>query len=1266
MGIDSKNYGHLLIPILLKQLPHDLVIEYHRKRDSGKTGDVHELIKFIKFEIESRESANIVTGHTHKVSESRQFSRNSSYHGQPKIKPNAPSSAALNTVVKNVCIFCNCDTHPTLKCNFLTNEQKHYKLKKEGLCYRCMMHKHLMSKCQVKISPCETCQSSQHNFLFCPKNKAKSSPLNKPKSETDQKVMLASVMNSQDKPGNFVTLLQTAKVEIQGNGSQTVMARLLFDPGSQKSFVRSDLKQALKLKTIRKEKLLIYTFSKRQPEERIYEVVALKINSQFPPYKSINIEALASDEITGADIYANINPRLIESILPASCLISDSYEKTNLQIQILLGADYLYNAMSGEARKIQKNLYLQPTSFGDTLIGQIFNPEDMKQMCALHVSSNAIQNDLKSLWEIDSLLMPNESPEMKPSDTLCNFGKELTITNNRYECPLQWKSPKMRYNAVMKEQIQAGIIEMCSDECFIGYVMPHREVLRDSSSSTKIRIVYDASSKSAATIKTHIKKYKEKHPLAYEMLNELLYVDDLFYGSSTTQDAFTLSSDAVSILKDANMNMRKFDTNSKELKDVWLNSNSDIETNEHSDNHLKVLGFVWNNLDDTLDIDLHSLLSNLNENECTKRNVLHTAAKLFDPSGFISPFLIRIKFLLQELWQLGIGWDEVFTGQIKENFQNWCKEIKDLQNLKIPRYYFPDQIVIDNQDIQLHVFSDASLKSFGAVAYLRYKTSKGKFQTSFVISKSRVAPIKKLTLPRLELMGAIIASRIVKHLKGIFKDIKKVFCWSDSTIVLHWIKGSASKYKQFVANRVIEIQETTDPISWRHCSGKHNPADLLTRGLASRDLITFIKWWHSPEWLRDAENLWPKVKEFENELVNSEVTSEYKSCVIVSSAIVQEKILDPGKFSCLRNLLRVTAWVVRFVNALKRKNAEKGPLTSDELTNAEMFWVRITQNYSYSNEITCLKNNKSLHRDSKVLCLNPFLDSNGILRFTGRLGKSTHLSTFEKHPIILPSKTKLTELLIWDSHKKSFHSGVSHKLVQVREKYWILKCRQTIKSVLSKCTICKRFNSSPGTQVIAPLPDIRVEQSAPFTIIGVDFAGPLFVKDTNAKQYILLITCAVTRSVHLELVGDMTTDTFLLAFRRFISRRGLCSVVISDNARTFKRAELEIKRIWNILNHPDVKNFYSFNGIKWQYIVERAAWWGGFYERMVRTVKTALRKTLGKSCLTVEQLLTVLIEIEGMINSRPITYVGSDTEEPTALTPAHFFREKNSIVALCL
>ncbi|XP_035217101.1 uncharacterized protein LOC118190495 [Stegodyphus dumicola] len=188
--------------------------------------------------------------------------------------------------------------------------------------------------------------------------------------------------------------------------------------------------------------------------------------------------------------------------------------------------------------------------------------------------------------------------------------------------------------------------------------------------------------------------------------------------------------------------------------------------------------------------------------------------------------------------------------------------------------------------------------------------------------------------------------------------------------------------------------------------------------------------------------------------------------------------------------------------------------------------------------------------------------------------------------------------------------------------------------------IQQRF--SPGDQMVAPLPAFRVQQSAPFTVIGIDYAGPLFVKDSKNKQYILLINCAVTRSVHLELISNMTADTFLLAFRRFVSQRGLCSVIFPDNARTFKRAELELKQIWSVMNHPEVKNFYAANGIKWkyEYIVERAACWGGFYERIVRSVKVALRKILVKSSLTTEQLQTVLIEIEGMINSRPISYAG--------------------------
>ncbi|GFT64162.1 integrase catalytic domain-containing protein [Trichonephila clavipes] len=452
------------------------------------------------------------------------------------------------------------------------------------------------------------------------------------------------------------------------------------------------------------------------------------------------------------------------------------------------------------------------------------------------------------------------------------------------------------------------------------------------------------------------------------------------------------------------------------------------------------------------------------------------------------------------------------------------------------------------------------------------------------------------------------------------EELKNLWRSSNSLIEINensdsYLKVLASKFKPFVSNRISEIQENTDPVSWRHYSGKQNPADLLTRGLASKELINSEKWWHGPEWLKDSENLWPKLEGFES--MDSE-TVELKSSLIVNLTITHERIIDPDKYSSLLKLLRITAYIFRFVNTLRRKDIVKGPLAAEKLSNAEIFWVKVSQKDFYTSEITCLKSNKTLQKDSK-LCLNPFLDDNGVLRVTGRLRKTTHLSANEKHPIILPSKSRLTELLIWESHKRVFHSGVSHTLVQVREKYWILKARQTIKSLLKKCITCKRFNSNPGSQVIAPLPDVRVTESPPFSVVGIDFAGPLFVKDSNAKQYILLITCAVTISIHLELVGSMTTDTFLLAFRRFVARRGLCFMGISDNARTFKSAELELQQMWKVLNHADVKNFYSAHSIKWNYIVERAAWWGGFYKRMVRSVKVALRKTLGRSSLTTEQ-----------------------------------------------
>ncbi|GFQ92220.1 integrase catalytic domain-containing protein [Trichonephila clavata] len=256
-----------------------------------------------------------------------------------------------------------------------------------------------------------------------------------------------------------------------------------------------------------------------------------------------------------------------------------------------------------------------------------------------------------------------------------------------------------------------------------------------------------------------------------------------------------------------------------------------------------------------------------------------------------------------------------------------------------------------------------------------------------------------------------------------------------------------------------------------HKAANENLYKQTERGITSSELINCEKWWHGPEWLKDSENLWPNLEGFES--IDSE-TVELKSSLIVNLTITHEKIIDPDKYSSLLKLLRVTAYIFRFVNALRRKYFEKGSLASEELSNAEIFYVKVTQNDFYSSEITCLKSDTPLPKDSKLLCLNPFLDDNGVLRVTGRLGNTTYLSANEN--IQLFSLPRL------------------------------------------------------GNQVIAPLPDVRVTESPPFSVVGIDFAGPLVVKDSDAKQYILLITCAVTRSVYLELVGNMTTVTYLLLF----------------------------------------------------------------------------------------------------------------------------------------
>ena len=351
-------------------------------------------------------------------------------------------------------------------------------------------------------------------------------------------------------------------------------------------------------------------------------------------------------------------------------------------------------------------------------------------------------------------------------------------------------------------------------------------------------------------------------------------------------------------------------------------------------------------------------------------------------------------------------------------------------------------------------------------------------------------------------------------------------------------------------------------------------------------------------------------------------------------------------YGSLQKLLRITAYVMRFIDALKQAIERRivtstSELTASELARAERLWIIESQK--------CLEVDKHFLIWQRQFGL--YLEDK-VWRCKGRLG-NTDLPYSAKYPILLHKSYHLSLLIVRDAHNRVMHDGVKETLTEIRSKYWIIRGRQLVRMVLQRCVICRRFEGLPfNPPPPPPLPDFRVREQPAFTYAGVDFAGPLYTRDkvaNKSKVWICLYTCCAIRAVHLELVPDMTTEAFIRSFKRFTARRGFPRKLISDNGKTFKSAA---KSIEATLNHPEVQQYFAGIGMEWSFNLEKAPWWGGVFERMVKSVKRCLRKTIGRAKLCYDELLTALTEVEMIVNSRPLSYISADdTEEP--LTPSH-------------
>jgi len=427
-------------------------------------------------------------------------------------------------------------------------------------------------------------------------------------------------------------------------------------------------------------------------------------------------------------------------------------------------------------------------------------------------------------------------------------------------------------------------------------------------------------------------------------------------------------------------------------------------------------------------------------------------------------------------------------------------------------------------------------------------------------------------------------------------------------------------------HRVTEIRDLSSTLNWRFCPGKENPADIPSRGCKGSELVNNAKWWNGPSFLVESPEKWPDLSSLDTTEANKELVKSSPSIVQstlttphATIALNVSAVVDITQFSCLRKLLRVTALVMKFVELCRQKSsAVCKELTASDIIRAEELWIWTAQEAAFANEIESLKKPGSKMVLLKQLSL--FIDEKGVVRCYGRIN-NLDLSSDSKTPILLPPRHEFTDLLIRQAHGQVFHDGIRETLNLIREKYWIVHGRESVKRVLRTCVICKKYEGKPfPTPTTSQLPTDRVGDHPPFAVTGVDFAGPLYANLTKTstspeKVYVCLFTCGVTRAIHLELTVDLTCESFLQAFRCFAGHQGLPCKMLSDNAKTFTASAKEVKKI---VQSPEIKRYLTDKQVDWEFIVEKAPWWGGFWERLVRSIKNCLKKNLGSATLTFE------------------------------------------------
>lgn len=744
------------------------------------------------------------------------------------------------------------------------------------------------------------------------------------------------------------------------------------------------------------------------------------------------------------------------------------------------------------------------------------------------------------------------------------------------------------------------------------------------------------------------------------------YVDDYVCSFDDELEAIEVTKQVVNIHANAGFILRGFISNSVKVAQT-LNSyqTTDAMNMDIGNTNPKILGLFWNLSTDrfTFKTNMDRINSNLLQfkRSPTKRELLSIVMSLFDPFGFAANYTINGKLLLQSIWKEGIGWDTQISGDLEQVWRNWLKQLPNVENITIPRCYSES---LFTSHVQLHVFVDASSQAFAAVAYYRVVCG-NKVTVSFVCSKTKCSPLKYISIPRLELQAAVLGVRLAKSiLQNQTVNVNETYYWSDSTTVLFWIRNEKRQFKQFVANRIAEILESSKSENWFKVSSKANIADRGTR--ASTDYSEVFgnnDWINGPQWLTDGD--WPTQI---TENPSSELELEVKTCQIVHETQNHEHqhfLINFNRFSSYTKLVRTVAWVFRFIENISLKVRNKSFLSSKEMQKAELFICKDVQKDYYKKEYTFLKEFKSIEKSSSIYSLHPYLDETDVMRVNGRIDNAPTIPIQTKRPIIMPKDHYVSSLIVKNAHRICCHHFQEAIICETRKKFWINDLRSLVRKTKLDCNECKIANAKPISPLMGPHPVDRLTPFIrPFTYTGVDYFGPVQISigRRREKRWIAIFTCLTVRAVHTEIVENLSSDACIMCIKNFVNIRGVPKRMRSDNGTCFVGINNEIMKADHIFQQKAVQDELAIRQIEWKFNLPSNPSAGGCWEIMVKLVKRILKQTMKDTAPRTETLRCVLLEACNIINSRPLTHIPTSTLEEEPLTPNHFLIGENNAI----